>query len=230
MSTDDMIHSECQEFIFELKIFEEHCKVLLERNLLLRDQIEKEVERLTSEVDPEHSTSEDIWFQAIKNILGSDSWFGPDAQKCALIGSYSIIIFHSFERFLALIFHRFLEMNLKSFLKKPTTEDQKKRIEKVLDSGLETFSEFANLYPEIKKFNCYPKLQELNFVCNVFKHGNGKSKDMLKKIRPEFFLFDDKPIRPLAGWDVLIETDDLNRYLEAIKAFLGEAFNFKLII
>src|SRR4030067_1182556 len=45
----------------------------------------------------------------------------------------------------------------------------------VLGDKLEQFLNLVDIFPEIKTLSSYKKLNELRLVCNVFKHGTGKS-------------------------------------------------------
>ncbi len=64
------------------------------------------------------------------------------------------------------------------------------------------FETFCTKLPEIKKkfefhkvdiesFSCWPEIEELSLLCNVIKHGEGKSAKNLRKIKPELFTQED---------------------------------------
>ena len=92
-----------------------------------------------------------------------------------------------------------------------------------------SFASITELFPEIKKYICYNKINEMRLVCNVFKHGNGGSLTDLRLIRPDMCkrIIDDfgpEIIRPLAGMDVEVSEKDFIEYVKAIKLFFKEAF------
>ncbi|MCB2226564.1 MAG: hypothetical protein KQH53_07785 [Desulfarculaceae bacterium] len=93
------------------------------------------------------------------------------------------------------------------------------------DKGIETFS-----------FKTYPKIKELKYVCNCVKHGDGRSCEEVKKLRPVLFEHpsfrgQDIPslppgpiITPLAGDSLWISEQDFEEYAQAVLSFFEELF------
>ncbi len=44
---------------------------------------------------------------------------------------------------------------------------------------------------DIESFSCWPQIRELSLLCNVIKHGEGKSEKELRKIKPTLFKQED---------------------------------------
>ena len=44
---------------------------------------------------------------------------------------------------------------------------------------------------DIESFSCWPQIRELSLLCNVIKHGDGKSAKELRKIKPTLFKQED---------------------------------------
>jgi hypothetical protein len=88
---------------------------------------------------------------------------------------------------------------------------------------------------DIVKTSSWPKLRELKCLVNTIKHGDGKSADKLRKIRPTFFNLPtqfghskETDTLELCGavlldeYSLQVSEDDLNAYIEAAKKFWDE--------
>ena len=86
----------------------------------------------------------------------------------------------------------------------------------------------------VTDFPSWPKVDQLRLIANAIKHGEGRSVEQLRTIRPD--LFDEPQFRgdsmfasiavpvllPLAGEDFFPTTDDFSMYVEAARGFWAE--------
>lgn len=106
------------------------------------------------------------------------------------------------------------------------TEDKEiseKKLEK-LDQCADLFNEYFHL--DIKQINNYSKINELRLLQNVLKHSEGKSKDKLIKLRPDYFI-EKKDVFTLYKNTIIdptlnISDDDFKEYIENVKIFLKQ--------
>ena len=83
----------------------------------------------------------------------------------------------------------------------------------------------------IKKFSCHDKINELSFLANTIKHGQGQSSEKLFAIRSDLFQhptasklgFNSQGIHrvftPVLGEDIYVSLKDIKEYASAIKSF-----------
>lgn len=86
----------------------------------------------------------------------------------------------------------------------------------------------------IETVPAYPKVNELRLLANCIKHGDGKSCEDLRQLRPELFrvpgtheldVFDELElppvpvIQPLGGEDVYVSKEEFEIYVAAVKSF-----------
>lgn len=88
-----------------------------------------------------------------------------------------------------------------------------------------------NLYGvSIDKTDSWKKIKELKALVNTIKHGDGKSAETLRKVRPDFFKLDeiDNDTLDLSGsvllneYSLQVKEKDLYEYIEATKHFWNE--------
>ena len=203
------------QFTTEVEMHCLHLKWILDPLDQLDKDLQCEYARLLPHADPEYADAGDIAAQAIKNVLGADTCIIPDAQKRGAISGYCVVVYHHFERF--------LEDIVKS-MKPPKS----KELEKFnLDIFFKCYAQFE------KSVHC-KKIDELRYVVNYIKHGRGKAERELRKRRPDYFvehfihpdfvehvreLRQEKTLKPLAGDDLRIQSDDFLTYCEAMKSF-----------
>lgn len=82
---------------------------------------------------------------------------------------------------------------------------------------------------EIENMNCWSKLNELRLLCNVIKHGDGRSAKELRAINPDMFqkLFFDKNVEIQITVSLLEEVltlsvETFENYVEIVIAFWDE--------
>lgn len=230
MDHELLIKSRCEEFAQEIAMFEHYFHTVNSEAANINKKIVEEHERISSEYDYETGDDGVVWSQATANVMGSDA-FPPYRHESALAGGYSIIIYHAFERFLELIVDYHLKEDFATIMNEPIDKKRKDKMKGIIDSSdkLETFDQLVILYPGIAQYQSYAKLRELCLVCNVFKHGSGRSMEALAALRPDLFRnsfmgISGKGIRPLSGWGVDLVKEDFDNYVNAIRVFLKEAF------
>jgi len=81
---------------------------------------------------------------------------------------------------------------------------------------------------DIESFSCWPQIEELRLLCNVIKHGDGKSAEELRKINPALFKQEDdidymKTYKTTLLEETLsIDEKTLQNYREALLSFWDE--------
>jgi len=81
---------------------------------------------------------------------------------------------------------------------------------------------------DIESFSCWPQINELRLLCNVIKHGDGKSAKELRKIKPTLFKQEDgtdhmKIFKTTLLEETLnIDEKTLHNYSEALLSFWDE--------
>lgn len=88
---------------------------------------------------------------------------------------------------------------------------------------------------DVTRLLSYPRVEELRWLANCVKHGDGTSCTQLRARRPELFApsgttdllpsppFADLPvIAPLGGEDLYLTTEGFKGYTDAVKAFWSE--------
>jgi len=81
---------------------------------------------------------------------------------------------------------------------------------------------------DIESFSCWPQIRELSLLCNVIKHGDGKSAKKLQKIKPTLFKQKDgtdymKTFKTTLLEETLsIDEKTLQNYSEALLSFWDE--------
>ena len=171
--------------------------------------LEKNSQELTS-YDPDDA------FLEIES-KGQKRYYFVMNMKYRNLAIYIDLIYQMLEQFI---------MSFCEFQKRFHTEDKKlleRRIDR-LDYCASVFKDFFDL--DIKKFNKYNKINELRLLQNVLKHSDGKSKDELLKIRPDYFIenkncftiYKNTIIDPTLN----ISENDFKDYIDSIKEFLKQ--------
>ena len=81
---------------------------------------------------------------------------------------------------------------------------------------------------DIESFSCWPQINELRLLCNVIKHGDGKSAKELRKIKPTLFKQEDGTDHMKAFKTTLLEETlnidekTLQNYSEVLLSFWDE--------
>jgi hypothetical protein len=74
---------------------------------------------------------------------------------------------------------------------------------------------------DLAALKSYPKTDELRLVANCVKHGEDKSCDDLKALRPEWFN-PDLSVTPLSAFGLNVPAEYLEQAVEAVKSFLND--------
>lgn len=189
-------------FLTELSMYSRHLECVLNNLDELEQKMLREFNRIKNNYNPEETDEGEVWAQALENVLGVDTNFGPWAQKIGAILGYCIIVFHLFERFLegASIF--------------------KERVR------IDSFDKFIKRHAQFKDNLAHEKIYELRLLVNYSKHGIGPAEKELRIKRPDYFergrIVFLGYSKPLSGYDVKIKNEDFHQYVEAIKSFVDE--------
>ncbi|MFA5287561.1 MAG: hypothetical protein WC394_04770 [Candidatus Omnitrophota bacterium] len=234
----DLLGYLCKDFIWEMNIFQYYFDVAIAKEKQLEVEVDNErlnlINRLSINYDDdddcEHCDGDvvaekkkDVWLKAVENVIGNEA-YPPYVHVPFIVGGFCTIMFHSFERLLESIFIKYLKKDIKKLF---NSRINKKRLTKFLKrkNKPDYLSEWKEICPSITKSPCFSKLEELNLVCNVFKHGRGDSYNKLKLIRPGLFRFHKQEVGylcPSKGWDLILTENDFKQYFIAIKLFLKE--------
>ena len=95
----------------------------------------------------------------------------------------------------------------------------------------------SDLGISIEAFGTYPKIEELRFLCNCIKHGEGQSCVKVRQLRTDFFSHPsvrdwdtvtvDYPVpvfNPISGSDLWVTEKDLEGYAQAVIDFFQKLF------
>ncbi len=220
-----------QKFLEELKTYVHYFDITFTEQKRLAKAIQNRHDAIARNFDYENDDDGTVWSRAHEEILGSDEVWITE-HELFIVGGYCTTIFHAFERFLEEVFDLVVKRSLPEMLKKQITIKQKRAIEKVLkDDKLDTFNCFCDIFPQVKTIRGYREVNELNTVCNVFKHGRGPALKRLKKIRPDITRHLEEmffsTLRPFRGYGLTVEQKMVYEYVEAIKTFLAQVFGIK---
>ena len=228
------IENHVKKFFDELSTYKYYFGITLKEQDKLAKAIQDRHDEIAKGFDYENDDDGIVWSRAHEDVMGSDEvWISE--HELFIVGGYCIIIFHAFERYLEDAFDLIIKSDLPEMLNTAISVYQKRAIEKVLKSGkLDQFSSFCDIFPSVKTVKAYEKTYELNVICNVFKHGTGRSLELLRKIRPDVTRYlDDKislsrTVRPFRGYDLRVKREMVYEYLDAIKGFLIKVFDITL--
>lgn len=236
----------CLDFVWELNTFNIYFKAAILKEKELEAEVVNERELIINklenpdmfedddyEEDEGYSVKEkkDVWLKAVENVIGHSA-YPPYIHVPFIVGGFCIVMFHSFERFLENIFIKYINEDIDRLF---DSHINKKSLAKFLNKKKKPdyLCDWKVIYPQITKLPSFNKLEELNLVCNVFKHGKGDSYNKLRFIRPDLFKF-HKPesgyLRPSKGWDMNLTEKDFDEYFFAVKSFLKEAFPQKNLL
>ena len=79
------------------------------------------------------------------------------------------------------------EQQIRRFLFRETPHVKKIKFERFCTKLSEIKEKFKLHNVDIENFSCWPQINELRLLCNVIKHGDGKSAKELRKIKPMLF-------------------------------------------
>ena len=183
---------------------------------------QEEYERLGSRPANEYSAWDmaDAAEQALE--AGLSHYRILDGVRQALANLAAAALYHLFEQQLVL-FHRrqLLHPSEEKITAKLKVSELKKRL---LDGGL-----------KLESLESWSRVDELRLVANSVKHAEGTSSEKLRELRPHLFV--DPSLQeenlswlasstsvylPLAGQDIYVTADDLERYRSAIVDFWEE--------
>lgn len=138
-----------------------------------------------------------------------------------IISSAIIVLYHHFEQ-TSVEFYNFLEelnCSYKTSEKNTTLKGSIKSIYSEIFKKLNKTLGETNL--ELRDFeNNFSKLIELNLLCNLLKHGDGRSKKEFQEIRPDLFINGDNHITYINNHNNLnLNKSDLLDYAKSIKDF-----------
>ena len=95
----------------------------------------------------------------------------------------------------------------------------------------------GKVYPDVRRFSTWPKVDELRLLCNAVKHADGTSAEVLRGIRPDYFVspimrrytlhrLSEAHFHPLAtpmgGTDLFVSREDLTTYRDVLRDFWEE--------
>lgn len=200
-------------------------RVVKEKIVPLLEQAEKEASKV----------EEELWYQPCY----SDSFDAGDLAEIArdaglerfelvtnitygILNMFAVSLYHLFEQHLFYMHQReFADFNS----------------EKKSCNMPEVKTALSDLGISIEAFGTYPKIEELRFLCNCIKHGEGWSCEKLRQIRPGFFTYpiarDREPstftppvsvTNPISGDDLWVTEKDLEGYAQAVIDFFQELF------
>ena len=131
--------------------------------------------------------------------------------------------------FAAAFYHMF-EQQLLMIHRKDLLSEEEKDNENLFNFG-KVVEKLTNYGINIKIFQAWPKLEELQLVANVVKHADGTSSSKLKDMRPDMFRSPDPVVReiwgecpqsprevfqPLFGEDFYVTPEDLRLYVKKV--------------
>lgn len=136
-----------------------------------------------------------------------------------IVTLFAVGLWHLLEQQLALYVRRGLAASTVDETKNPSFTDAEKAL---ADEGV-----------LIRDLPCYPKIQELRFLANCAKHGDGGACSSLRAIRPDLFIrpglkmewigsVPDPVISPLGGEHLYVSEGDFSAYIEAVRGFWSE--------
>lgn len=114
-------------------------------------------------------------------------------------------------------FRRFLvrELRWPGLMPGPNT---RRAIWKIDSTKLEDF--LGSLGLDVRVFPSFPKLDAMRLVVNVFKHGEGKSLDDLRRLYPEYVpSLNEWPLTCSDDTDMVLTDTHLDEFADAIEAF-----------
>lgn len=120
------------------------------------------------------------------------------------------------------------EQQLRSFLFREMSHVYKIQFETFCTNLPEIKKKFKLHNVDIESFSCWPQIRELSLLCNVIKHGDGKSAKKLRKIKPTLFKQEDgtdymKTFKTTLLEETLcIDEKTLQNYSEALLSFWDE--------
>jgi len=83
------------------------------------------------------------------------------------------------------------EQQLRWFLFREMSHVYKNKFETFCTNLSEIKEKFKLHNVDIENFSCWPQINELSLLCNVIKHGDGRSAKKLRKIKPALFKQED---------------------------------------
>ncbi len=138
------------------------------------------------------------------------------------LGKYSLIAtWH------ATLYHLW-EQQLRWFLFREMSRVKKIQFETFCTNLSEIKEKFKLHNVDIESFSCWPQINKLRLLCNVIKHGDGKSAKELRKIKPTLFKQEDgtdhmKIFKTTLLEETLnIDEKTLQNYSEALLSFWDE--------
>lgn len=141
-----------------------------------------------------------------------------------MLNMFAVALFHLFEQ------HLFF-MHRREFADFTSPRDKKPC------SLPEAKTALSSLGISVESFETYPKIEELRFLCNCIKHGEGWSCDELRQLRTDLFthpstrdweprtMYYPVPVtNPISGGDLWMTENDLEGYAQAVIDFFQELF------
>ena len=200
------------------------------------DAIKNKMAPLFETIDQEADAAEQAAWERLTSGPGENSDPGSLAEQAqdeslyhfelllgvrqGLLNLAAVSLYHLFEQEL-LYFHKrdLLSSQEEDDARKNNIREFKKRV--------------YRLGVKLEEIEAYQKVNELRLLSNCVKHGDGRSCSELRKVNhslfeDNYFQMGGEPIRtslghgvglPLAGEDIYVEVEDLESYVEAIKAF-----------
>ncbi len=203
-------------------------ELIAERLMPTFDSIENEAdaisdetwERLNANGDPDGDPGMDAETAEQAGVIHYLAMVGA---KQTLLNLFAVALHHLVEQQqLAVIRQELVPRGEESEIIKAAESPTKEFVKRLRDSGI-----------EVETFTTWGELVELRHVANTVKHGDGRSAGWLRENRPAIFVppplrgqvqqWVQPPIRwpfqPLAGEDIYITSEDIERYFCAAETF-----------
>lgn len=214
-----------QIFIAEVEMY---IRVVEERLLPVFDTVDEEATELAQkEFDERMAQPADDYFDP------ADAAYHASEQGLVY---YELLsgVRQSLLNIAAVHLHHLFEQHLFAFYKKELLSPQEEMANPHYSlSNIRRRLEKYNI--DISKCSSWSKIDELRLVANTAKHGEGKSSEKLKLLRPEMFvhptLRDDSAFanfgpgsaeRPLSGSDFFVLMEDFKEYTQSVLRFWNE--------
>lgn len=133
---------------------------------------------------------------------------------------YIVGIFHIFEQHMIDSFYQLGRQSLENSLTEKNEEKNKNEEKKIIDLNdlIDMFRKAWSI--DLDKLESWSKINELRWVSNCVKHGEGPSCEKLKKVKPDWFKHPHTGEIELAGFDLEIPPDFLEQAIKDVKNFL----------